>query len=121
MTRISTRAWRCVCIVLATPFIHESAAAQSGGSVVGRVRTDAGAPASGVAARIEGTPLVQVTDAAGAFAFTGLAPGNVTLLIEQLGWQTRRHAVSVVAGEAARVELKLEPQALLLDQVVVTT
>lgn len=91
------------------------------GDIIGHILTDTGAPSAGVTVRVEGMSRTEVTNADGAFRFTGLAPGDAVLLIEQIGWRAVRHAISVRAGEATRVEIRLEPQALRLDQVVVTT
>src|SRR5690606_15443994 len=106
--------------VFAILFHTDTAAAQTGG-IAGQVLTDAGAPAIGVAVRIDNSPRTTETNAEGMFRFDDVPTGTVVLVVEQIGWKPVPRSVEVVAGATARVTVRLEASALLLDQVVVTT
>lgn len=110
----------CATLLLFVPFATASAQTAYGG-ITGRITSDAGAPAAHVAVRIDGSALLQVTNVDGAFRFVRVPAGDVVLLIEQIGWRSQRRELRIAEGEIAHIELRLEPQALLLDQVVVTT
>ena len=107
--------------VIALLMTAPTSAQEPTGAIFGRVLTDAGAPAAGVAVTLDGTALVQVTNDAGAFRFDRVPAGTAELVVEQIGWKSQRTTVQVEAGRTARVELRLEAQALLIDRVVVTT
>ena len=97
-----------------------TAAAQTGG-IAGQVLTDAGAPAIGVAVRIDNSPRTAETNAEGLFRFDDVPAGTVMLIVEQIGWKPVHRAIDVPSGAIARVTVRLEARALLLDEVVVTT
>src|SRR5690606_3582151 len=90
-------------------------------TLTGRVTTEGGHPAAGVAVSIHGYGLNAETDADGIFRFTAAPAATVTIVIDQIGWRTIRRQVTLTAGAEARVDLVLYPAALLLDEVVVTT
>ncbi|HEX2166930.1 MAG TPA: TonB-dependent receptor plug domain-containing protein [Longimicrobiales bacterium] len=100
---------------------HPVAGQDAAAIIIGRIVTDAGAPAPGVSLRIAGTSHIVVTNDAGVFRFSDVPAGEVELVIEQIGWEPVRHVVPTTPGTTARVDIRLEPRALLLDQVVVTT
>lgn len=110
----------CATALLLFPY-PRAHAQDASGTIAGRILTDTGAPAADVTVRLDGSARVEVTNAEGAFRFARVPAGEAVLLIEQIGWKSQRHAVRLAAGAVATVELRLEPQALLLDQVVVTT
>jgi iron complex outermembrane recepter protein len=89
--------------------------------LTGRVVTEAGHPAAGVAVSIQGHRLTVETDADGVFRFTAAPATTVTLVIDQIGWRMIRRQVTLTAGTETRLDLVLYPAALLLDEVVVTT
>ena len=54
---------------------------------------------------------VLATDAQGEFNINGLAPGTYTLTISYIGFKTFTQQVKVVAGQASRVEAKMDVSA----------
>jgi iron complex outermembrane recepter protein len=108
--------------IAALAILHMPLGAQERtGTVIGRVLTDAGLPAAHVVLRSTSPPVSVTTNEYGVFRIGDVPAGTVTLVVEAIGWRTMRESVAVTAGEVARIELRLEPQALLLDEVVVTT
>ncbi|MGH7700461.1 MAG: TonB-dependent receptor plug domain-containing protein, partial [Gemmatimonadales bacterium] len=69
---------------------------------------------------IPGTGRGAVTDAAGAFVLGDLPLGEVVLRAAMIGFTPSEQRITLSAGEAARVEFRLQPTAVELDQVVVT-
>jgi Fe(3+) dicitrate transport protein len=80
-----------------------------------------GVPIPGVSVSVEGSRRTAETDRLGAFLLTGLPPGEgeVTLLFRRLGFAEARLTVPLTAGQTARVEVELDPQAVELDPVAV--
>jgi TonB-linked SusC/RagA family outer membrane protein len=60
------------------------------------------------------------TDAQGAFELSGIAPGDYTLTVSYLGYQSTSTSVTVEAGETTDVEIMITPSAVQLGDVVVT-
>ncbi|HEX8691064.1 MAG TPA: TonB-dependent receptor [Longimicrobium sp.] len=87
-------------------------AAQTG-VVRGRVSDPAGAPLAG--ATVHAQRVRAVTDSAGRFALSGLAPGTVRVRAGRLGSETQERAVEVAADGAAEVDFVLPLQAIIVD------
>jgi hypothetical protein len=110
-----------VCIALLMLLNFEAAAlAQSAPSLTGRVTTDAGQPAAGVSVHIPELDLRTVTNRDGLFRFGALPASDLTLVIDAIGWRTVRRDLPA-ATVARRIELTLEPAAVVLEEMVVTT
>lgn len=94
---------------------------QGTAGITGAVR-DAGTGRAIVGARVllRGTLLVQTTDAAGRFRFTGLEPGTWVVRASALGYAADTLSVRLAAGEQRDVSLALAPQALELTDLVIT-
>ena len=60
------------------------------------------------------------TDAQGAFELNGIAPGDYTLTVSYLGYESTSTPVTVEAGETTDVEILITPDAVQLGDVVVT-
>ena len=87
--------------------------------VAGRVVDyETGRPVVGARVRLSGEE--RITDRAGGFSFSGVAPGDQTLEVEHLGYGTQREALEVPAEGEARYEVRLPATALELEGVVVT-
>jgi TonB-linked SusC/RagA family outer membrane protein len=84
------------------------------GVVLNAVTTD---PLEGARVTIEGTSLLQTTDANGRFRFSAVSGGQVTLRVARVGYQP-----VTVAAEVGRTDLRvlLRDAAVKLDEIVVT-
>ena len=103
-------------ILLSTPDVLAQA-----GTVEGRVASAAtGEGLTGVNVGLEGTPLGAATDADGLFLISDVPPGTHTLVASSVGYETARQPVEVQAGEAVRVDVRLEARPIELDPVLVT-
>ena len=86
-------------------------AAQSGGTIRGTVVDVFGNALSGVrvTATVTGVDAEDLTDAEGAFEFTGLAPGDHVLTANLFGYAAREIPVTVRAGAVETVEIVPQP------------
>lgn len=103
-----------LCVLLVAP-----AAAQSGGTIQGEVRSTTMGAAGDVLVRLVGQDRAVRTDAQGRFTFEAVPSGNHVLEVrdERLGQATER--VSVEAGQTITVEILLSPL-FHIDALVVT-
>lgn len=67
-----------------------------------------------------GTSLKAVADREGMFTLNGVPSGEQTIVISYLGMEDSKTAVSVSANETARVEVKMNPEILRLEDFTVT-
>lgn len=96
------------------------AATQSTGTIQGTVTETGGRPVGNVQVFVAGTQLGAVTNAAGAFTIAAVPAGEQTVRTRRLGFSPATRAVTVVAGQAARLDVALTQAAAELDRVVVT-
>lgn len=69
---------------------------------------------------IEGTLTGATTDLDGLYQIRNLTPGSYTLVFSYIGYSPAKvQAVLVVSGQVARVDMKMVPAAIGLDEVVV--
>ena len=92
--------------------------ANIGGHVID---TESGEHMPGCVIRIIGTSRATVTDASGHYIFRDLKPGEYTLEASCTGYVTTRHDTSVDSRQTVELNFNLEPDAFMLDQVVVTS
>ena len=96
-----------LCAVLGT-----GALAQGGhGTISGRAVDRVDAVLAGARVKLEPGEIVTATDGQGEFNLIGLAPGNYTLTISYVGFADFSKQVTVTAGQASRIEAKLEVSA----------
>lgn len=90
-------------------------------SIEGRV-TDAesGQPVAGVAVHVEDPRRHELTHADGVFHLLQLPPGRYTVVFEGLGYQTITREVALAVGQAAALDVALEPAAIELEGLVIT-
>jgi iron complex outermembrane recepter protein len=104
-------------------FLPVPLAAQSAGSIAGVVRDSSGGPAPGVNVRVVndagGAAREAVSDAQGAFRVDALAPGGYRVEASLDGFEPAVRQQALAAGQAAAVDLVLNP-ARLTEGVVVT-
>jgi TonB-linked SusC/RagA family outer membrane protein len=96
------------------------AAAQTG-TVTGRVLSaTSGEPLHTAQVSIEGTGIGQSARANGRFLLLDVPAGTHTITAVLIGFGTASAEITVVAGETAEVELRLESEAIMLSEIVVT-
>ena len=101
------------------------AAAQEMAVLEGRVTEPSGAPVASaiVEVRLEGGSFRRgtTTDAAGRYRVAGLPPGRYRVQARHPGYATLEAAATAVRGETAARDLVLQPRALVIDTVTVTS
>lgn len=90
---------------------------QSGGTISGRVAAADGTAQTGISIKLEETGQTTVTDAAGRFSFTNLAPGKYTLAVSGGGFLPQTREVEINAGQAATTDVQLEKITASVDVV----
>jgi hypothetical protein len=109
-------------ILAALPFIVSSTTsyAQEKASINGYVR-DAknGETLLLVNVILDGTNKGVATNTAGYYSLTNIEPGTWTIRVTYLGFRTFRREVTLAPGQNLRLDINLEPDALLLGEVVV--
>ena len=104
-------------VALATP-----SPAQQMGRVEGTViQASNGEPVGGVRVAVVGTNIATVTGTDGSFVLLRVPAGPHTLLFRWLGFQAHQETVTVTAGATQRADVRLEPQAISLGEVIVST
>jgi len=71
--------------------------------------------------RIEGTPIVALSEADGEFRLSGVPSGDVTVVVKYAGLQESRQVVSVAPGQGATVEFALQAYAAATEGVEAVT
>ncbi len=96
-------------------------AAQNTGTITGRV-TDSTTqqPLSGVMMQVVGTDRRTLTAEDGNFLLSDVPAGVQELRASRIGYGLHQQQVAVTAGATERVELVLDPRAMMLDAVVAT-
>lgn len=92
--------------------------ANIGGHVVD---AETGEHLPGCVIKILGTSLTTSTDASGHYIFRDLRPGEYTLEARGLGYVTTKLDTSVKAAQTVELNFSVQPDAFMLDQVVVTS
>ena len=95
--------------------------AQESGTIRGKVEESGSRkPLSDARVSIDGTPVGAVTDAAGAYRITGVAPGSHTLRVILLGYKPTQSAVTLAPGQPATADFTMTQVAINLNTMVVT-
>jgi hypothetical protein len=69
---------------------------------------------------LEGVSKVQLTDSAGAFHLTGIAPGKYRLRVRRLGYYPVTQFVDVARGDSADVHVAIKVLPKILNEVVIS-
>ncbi len=85
------------------------------------VDAETGEHLPGCVIKILGTSLATSTDASGHYIFRDLRPGEYTLEARGLGYVTTKLDTSVKAAQTVELNFSVQPDAFMLDQVVVTS
>ena len=96
--------------------------AQSTGDVRGRLLDATNQrPLGGALVRVEGTQLRAITNEGGLFQFAGVPAGSVTVVAELLGYAAGTVTATLPAGGTLMQDLLLQPSAVTLGGLVVTS
>lgn len=95
-------------------------AAQSTGTVRGRVTSAAQRPLAGAQVSVAGSSLRAVTGPSGEYTLANVPAGARTLRAELIGFAPAERSVSVGAGQTTSADFTLAETALALDELVVT-
>ncbi|MDE6288026.1 MAG: TonB-dependent receptor, partial [Muribaculaceae bacterium] len=71
--------------------------------------------------RIQGTQIATLTDASGHYSLRDLTPGHYVVEAVFTGYKTESKSVDVRSGVTVEVNFDVEPDAFMLDQIVVTS
>lgn len=115
------RSWRLAAmtlLALASPLAR--AHAQQGSITVRVVDKSNQRPVDQAQVFVVGTTIGGLTNAEGTFVLRGVPPGSHTVRVLRVGYGEAKQAVTVGAGETARVEIEVEPLAINLAPVVTT-
>ena len=98
-----------------------SPAAAQTGAITGTITsTQTGEPLSAAQVSVEGTGLGALTQSNGKFLILRVPPGTYTVNAVLIGFASQSTQVTVSAGESAVADMRLEPQAISLSEIVVT-
>ncbi len=96
--------------------------AQQIGRVEGTVvQADNGEPVGGVRVTVVGTNIATRTGTDGSFVLQRVPAGQHALLFRWLGFQAHQETVIIAAGATQRLDVRLQPQAMALGEVIVST
>lgn len=112
--------YKLITTIIACLMAVYSAFAQNG-AIRGQIIDGAtGEPLIGATALIEGTTQGAATDLDGNYSIEGIAPGNYTVLYSYISYQTQKvQNATVAAGPATVLNIKLQPESIGLQEVVV--
>jgi iron complex outermembrane receptor protein len=124
--RLAVAAVTLVTITL-IPVAGQSEAAQSTGSISGRVLNEAtGQYLRNATVSIKGTSISGISESGGDYLLTGVPAGPVELQVSYLGLETQTIVLTVLAGQSIRHDVNLtsdayDPDLIKLGAFVVTT
>lgn len=112
----STLSLLCL-VILTAPLSAQSTASVSGWVLDGGTRE----PIRTVRLRIEGLEATSSTDENGRFLLDSVPEGIRVLILDHLTYGTHRHFLNLRAGEPLEVEIRLTPEAIELEPLLVQT
>lgn len=92
--------------------------ANIGGHVIDK---ENGEHITGCIVKVLGSNLATMTDASGHYVFRDLRPGDYTLEVSYMGYSNLKKSTSVKSHQTVELNFEIEPDAFMLDQVVVTS
>ena len=108
-------------ILLILTLLPAAAQRYSDSGITGHVvEAGTGEHIPGITISIKGTSLGATTDASGHYAIRNITPGSYDVEARCVGYVTALRHVTVKADETLEINFTIEPDALQLDQVVVT-
>jgi TonB-dependent SusC/RagA subfamily outer membrane receptor len=97
-----------------------SLAAQAGGSVTGRIVDARSQAPLSVQVYLLDTGMGTMTDDEGEFVLVNVPPRGYSIQVRRIGYGSATQEITVIAGQTTTVNFALVPQALGLDEIVVT-
>lgn len=95
--------------------------AQTTGWITGRVVDKASKePLPGATVSIFKTTKGTVSDVAGNFTLTGISHGNIVVEVRFMGYKAQQIETTITPGAATVLNISLEPDAQVMDEIVVT-
>ena len=91
-----------------------------GATLLGRVANAGGDPIPGAHVVLVETPYGDVTSQEGDYRIGPVPPGTYGIRVSAIGWTPSSRRVDLLAGEATRVDVILEPATLEAEEVIVT-
>ena len=107
-------------LVASLALVPVTAEAQTG-SVTGRIVTEDGRAMGGAQVSILGTSLGAITTVRGRFLILNVPVGVQTVQVRSIGYGTTQSDVTVTAGGSASITFQLGEEAIVLDELTVTT
>ena len=112
---------RILCVILATALSRHALPAEAQAAAVsGKVLNENGEPLPAVTVILPDLELGAFTDEAGRFRLEYVPPGRHRIEFRYVGYETIETEVEVFAGRPTALEVRMEPQAILGDDVNVT-
>lgn len=102
------------------PALAQPSAPDPAGSIKGIVTTSDGKPASDVTIVISGTNRYTLTDGEGKFTFRHLQPGEYSLEISLVGYESTKQQVTITGSQVVNLNIRLNAAQKLLDELTVT-
>ncbi len=115
MSQILKNRWLLISALLLSFSLH----AQQVNEIQGVVTTDGETPFMGAVIQLVGTDHLAYSDEQGQYRLSGIAPGEYTLLIDAVGFNTIESRLTLAAGEDLTLNFLLEESRTELDEVVV--
>lgn len=93
----------------------------SDANIVGHViDAENGEHIPGAVVKLAGTNMAAMTDGSGHYVFRDLQPGQYTVEVSYMGYSTQKKTADVKPNQTLELNFEIEPDAFMLDQVVVT-
>lgn len=102
------------------PTVPVHAQDEAPATVRGVVTDSTGSALPGVNVRVEGTQQGASTNREGAYELTSVSPGPQTIIASFVGYKTVSRSVTLEPNETRTLDFTLEPEAVGLDEMVVT-
>lgn len=116
---LRSRSGRVVLILLGAMLLPSTGWGQARGGLSGVVRDSLGGGVNAAQVSLEGSAARTLTDSNGAFRFSSLPVGDVTVNVRRLGYRPTSTRATIEAGANHRIELALSPIAARLPVVEV--
>ncbi|MCU0643547.1 MAG: TonB-dependent receptor [bacterium] len=118
--KISNAKFLFFSLIILLSFSFTSLNAQVTGSITGRVTdTSNGGFLPGANVMIKGTNFGDASDREGEYVIANIPPGNYTLVVSYIGYETFSTDVNVTAGAATKQDIALKVSYVAMEQVVV--
>jgi TonB-linked SusC/RagA family outer membrane protein len=95
-------------------------AAQTGGTIKGKVTNEKGEPVVGATVLLSGVSKGTPAGLEGDFSLTGIKPGKYTIQISAVGYQSVIRTVTIADGQVMELDIQLKAGGNALNEVVVT-